>query len=224
VSDRAIHAEEWRPGGEMIREDDPEAAVRSGRLLGDLMTRLEGIAADPPLPNPEWVRWHHEGRGDFLPNPRHDLRAARTPLPPVVRETARRVPARLERATLSPVVGHADWETQNLRWKGTEPCAVYDWDSLAWLPEAAVVGTAAGAFASAEVPTLAPLESSKVFLDAYEVARGRTFSAEEREVAWAASIWPALHNARGEVLYEAPRVALQALEQQAARRLSLAGA
>ena len=74
---------------------------------------------------------------------------------------------------------------------GTEPHVVYDWDSLAWLPEAAVVGAAAGMFASAEGPILAPLESSMAFLDAYQVSRGRKFSVEEREVAWAASIWPA---------------------------------
>jgi hypothetical protein len=224
VSDRAIHAEEWRPGGEMVREDDPEAAIRSGRLLADLMARLEGIAADPPLPNPEWVRWDHDGLGLFPSNPRHDTRAARTTLPRLIEETARRVRLRMRETSLAPVVGHADWETQNLRWKGTEPYSVYDWDSLAWLPEAALVGAAAGAFANAEVPTLAPLESSSTFLDAYELSRGRTFSAEEREVAWAASLWPALHNARGEVLYEVPRVALQALEQQADKRLSLAGA
>jgi hypothetical protein len=59
-----------------------------------------------------------------------------------------------------------------------------------WLPEAAVIGAAAGMFASAEGPILAPLESSMAFLDAYEVSRGRTFSVEEREVAWAASIGP----------------------------------
>jgi hypothetical protein len=56
VGDRAVHAEEWRPGGEMIREDGREAATRSAWLLGDLMRRLEGIRADPPLPNPEWWR------------------------------------------------------------------------------------------------------------------------------------------------------------------------
>jgi hypothetical protein len=40
------------------------------------------------------------------------------------------------------------------------------------------------------------------FLDAYQVSRGRTFSVEEREVAWAASFWPALYNAREEILYD----------------------
>ena len=222
--DRAVHAEEWRPGGEMIRDEGPEAAGRSARLLGDLMARLQGIVAEPPVPNPEWVRWHHDGPDLFPENPRHDVLAAGRPLPTVIGETARRVRARLQGATLRPVLGHADWETQNLRWNGTEPYAVFDWDSLAWLPEAAVVGAAAGAFASAEVPALAPLDSSRAFLDAYQEARSRTFSAEELEVAWAASIWPALHNARAEILYGVPPVALQSLERQAGTRLSLAGA
>jgi hypothetical protein len=224
VGDRAVHAEEWRPGGEVIADDGREAATRSARLLGDLMRRLEGIRADPPLPNPEWVGWGHEGPGDFPPNPRHDALAANTRLPAVILEAAPRVRARLLRAALRPVVGHADWEAQNMRWAGAEPHVVYDWDSLAWLPEAAVVGAAAGGFASAEGPILAPLESSIAFLDAYQVSRGRTFSAEEREIAWAASIWPALYNAREEILLNVPSVALTALDQQADRRLSLAGA
>jgi hypothetical protein len=62
------------------------------------------------------------------------------------------------------------------------------------------------------------------FLDAYQASRGRTFSVEEREVAWAASIWPALYNAREEILLDIPSDALTALDQQADRRLSLAGA
>jgi hypothetical protein len=142
----------------------------------------------------------------------------------VIEETARRALRRVRRAGLHPVLGHADWEAQNLRWEGDEPYAVYDWDSLAWLPEAALVGAAAGAFASTEVPTLAPLASSEAFLDAYAEARGRAFDAEEQRVAWAASLWTALHNARGEVLYAQPPVALAELERQADARLRLADA
>jgi hypothetical protein len=36
--------------------------------------------------------------------------------------------------------------------------------SLVSLPEAAIVGAASGAFASAEVPSLAPVESSRIFI------------------------------------------------------------
>jgi hypothetical protein len=40
-------------------------------------------------------------------------------------------------AGLPCVLGHADFEAQNLRWHGREVWAVHDWDSLAWQPEAA---------------------------------------------------------------------------------------
>lgn len=86
------------------------------------------------------------------------------------------------------------------------------------------MGAASGAFSSAETPTLAPVDSSAAFLDAYEQARGRGFTTEEREVAWAASLLPAVHNARGETLYASPPVASTALRGQASARLALAGA
>ena len=92
------------------------------------------------------------------------------------------------RAPLPLVIGHADWEAQNLRWDGEAIHTIHDWDSLAALPEAAVVGAAAGAFASTNTPTLAPLASSESFLAAYEDAAGRRFTSEEIEVAWAASM------------------------------------
>jgi hypothetical protein len=100
---------------------------------------------------------------------------------------------------------------------------VHDWDSIAWLPEAAIAGSAAGAFASAEQPTLAPVESSAAFLDAYQESR-RRFDHEEIEVAWAASLWLAVHNARTEALIGSEPVATTAVREQAAERLRMAGA
>lgn len=199
----ATHAEEWRPGGEMARGDDPATAARFAALLAELVAMAATVDVPPPLPNPPWVRWNAESTLD---------------------DVARRVRARLVAATAPPVIGHADWESQNLRWRGTEPHAVHDWDSLAWLPEAAIAGAASAAFASTDVPTLAPLESSAAFLDAYEQARRRAFTAEERELAWAASLWPAIHNATGEARHGSPPVATVALAEQAAERLALAGA
>ena len=43
-------------------------------------------------------------------------------------------------------------------------------------------------------------------------------------MAWAAGLWPALHNARTQLMFDLPPVALWAVEQQAARRLELASA
>ena len=96
---------------------------------------------------------------------------------------------------------------------------VHDWDCLVALPAAAIVGAASGAFASTTLPTLASVEGSEEFIDCYERARGQVFTTEEREVAWAASLWPALHNARGESLFQSPPVALHAITRQASERL-----
>lgn len=87
-------------------------------------------------------------------------------------------------------------------------------DSLAWQPEAALAGAASGAFASDSPPTLAPIESSA----AYQELRGRRFTAEELEIAWAASLWPAAHDARREALHGDPPVCGEAVRSQAAER------
>jgi hypothetical protein len=217
----ARHAEQWRPGGGIDPGDDMATAERFARLLGRMITLAADIpvggaepgAVAPPLPNPDWVRWDAE----------YPSEPGRT-LPGYLGEVFERVRARMAGMWLPPVLGHADWESQNLRWHGTEPYAVHDWDSVAWLPEAALAGAAAGAFASSGQPTLAPLASSVAFLDAYQKERGRRFDDEEIEIAWAAGLWPALHNARAEILRDKPPVAWTAIRQQAEDRLRLAGA
>ncbi|MFD7900368.1 hypothetical protein [Streptomyces sp. NPDC059743] len=224
VDGRAVHAEQWRPGGDMVRGDGPETARKFAVLLAALVTGAREVPVRPPLPNPVWVRWDHDGPGSWPAYDWHDARAGLTALPPDLEETAVRVRTRLARAAALPrTVGHADWETQNVRWQdeqAEEPYAVHDWDSLAWLPEAAIAGAASGAFASAEHPTLVPVESSAAFLDAYQETRGRSFTGEERRLAWAASLWPAAHNARTEVLHGQEPIALRALRDQADERLA----
>ena len=228
----AIHAEQWRPDGETHVGDDPATARRFAVLLADLVTLAADIevggsapgAVAPPLPNPEWVRWdHNDEPGPWPRIPYFEERLPGRTLPYGVEQTARRIRERMTRSRLPRVLGHVDWESQNLRWHGTRPWAVHDWDSLAWMPEAAIAGAASGAFASVGQPTLAPLASSEAFLDAYQRAR-RPFTAEEMEVAWAASLWLPLHNARAEVLMEKPPVAITALREQTAERLRRAGA
>jgi len=101
--------------------------------------------------------------------------------------------------------------------------AVHDWDSLAWQPEAALAGAASGAFASAGPPTLAPIESSEAFLEAYQDIRGRLFTAAEQEIAWAASLWMAAYNV-WEALHGDTPLSADALRAQAAERLRRAHA
>jgi Phosphotransferase enzyme family len=209
----AVHAEQFVGGGELETEDSPAAAEKSAVLLADLVRRLASVDLDPPLPNPEWVQW------DALPD-----RQAKAAVPTWIEDTTIRVQAKLAACDLRPVLGHADWEAQNMRWQGDTPLAVHDWDSLAWLSEAALAGTAAGVFVSHGNPTLAPVESSTAFLHAYEAARGVRFSSDETEIAWAASMWVALHNARDELIYNRPKVSYDQLEAQHIERLTRANA
>ncbi|WP_116199725.1 phosphotransferase [Amycolatopsis circi] len=223
VGSLAVHAEEYRPGGEVISGDSPEVATRYAEVFALLLATLEAISVKPPLPNPRWLRWDHQDPGlwpaiDFL-----DERDQRL-VPEEVTKTADRARRRLLAADLPNVLGHGDFEAQNLRWDINGGWTVHDWDSLAWQPEAALAGAASGMFPSTIPPTLAPIESSAAFLESYQDFRGRRFSQAEQEVAWAASVWPAAHNARWEALHGDPQICGEALREQEAERLRLANA
>jgi hypothetical protein len=222
VGSLAVHAEEFRPGGEVLHGDSPEVAARCAEVFAWLMAELAGVTVAPPLPNPPWVRWDHAGPGvwpamDFL-----DVRD-QSAVPAYVADTAERARGRLLTAGLPCVLGHADFEAQNLRWHGQQMWAVHDWDSLAWQPEAALVGAASGAFASDGPPTLAPIESSAAFLLAYQDIRGRMLTAAEQEIAWAASLWMAAYNI-WEALHGDTPLSGDALRAQAPERLRRANA
>jgi hypothetical protein len=223
VGSLAVHAEEFRPGGEVLHGDSPDVAVRCAEVFARLMAELAGMSVAPPLPNPPWVRWDHTDSGVWpavgCPGNRDQIA-----VPAYVVDTAVQARGRLLAAGLPCVLGHADFEAQNLRWHGREVWAVHDWDSLAWQPEAALVGAASGAFASAGPPMLAPIGSSEAFLMAYQGIRGRLFTAMEQEIAWAASLWMAAYNAREEALHGDIPVGGDALRAQAAERLRRAHA
>lgn len=55
----AVHAEESRPGGELLRGNSPDVAVRYAVVFARLMAELADVTVAPPLPNPRWVRWDH---------------------------------------------------------------------------------------------------------------------------------------------------------------------
>ena len=223
-----VHAEEWRPGG-VVRDDNGDRhAVQSAQALADVMAITMTLPGPLPtvLPNPVWVQWDNHEPGGW---PRHEVidarqKQTRVVLPEWLETVRLRVRERIGRASLPLVVGHADWEAQNLTWDGETINTIHDWDSLALRSESSLVGAACGCFASTDVPTLAPLASSATFLEAYEEAVGRRFTAEEREVAWAASLFPAAWNARGEILFDHDLVAARALRDQSEERLRLAGA
>jgi hypothetical protein len=223
VGSLAVHAEEFRPGGEVLGGDSPDVAARYAQVLARLMAELAGVTVAPPLPNPPWVRWDHTDSGVWPAIDCLDHRD-QSVVPACVVEAAERARRRILAAGLPCVLGHADFEAQNLRWHGRQVWAVHDWDSLAWQPEAALAGAASGSFASAGPPTLALIESSEAFLAVYQDSRGRMFTAVEQEIAWAASLWMAAYNAREEALHGDTPVCRDALRAQAAERLRRANA
>jgi hypothetical protein len=223
IGSLAVHAEQWRPGGDVLRGGSPEIAVRYAEVFARLMAELVHVAVPPPLPNPRWVRWDHADAGVWPDLPFLD-QADQSAVPDIAVETAVRAARRLRAADLPCVLGYADFEAQNLRWHGRDVWTVHDWDSLAWQPEAALTGAASGAFANSGQPTLAPIESSEAFLAAYQELRGRRFTVAEHEIAWAASLWPAAHNARWEAVFGQAPVSGDQLRVQAAERLRRANA
>ena len=56
-------ARRGRPGGEVLRGDSPDIAVRNAEVFARLMAELAGVTVAPPLPNPPWVRWDHADPG-----------------------------------------------------------------------------------------------------------------------------------------------------------------
>lgn len=96
------------------------------------------------------------------------------------------------------VIGHADWEAQNLDWDHGQPVLAHDWDSLAIRPEACLAGAAAAVYPSHGSVVATTVEQTAVFLDVW--AGCRPWSADRDRTAWAAGLWILAFNAKKETL------------------------
>jgi Phosphotransferase enzyme family len=187
--DSAATAEEYVRGGAML-ERDSESPRRFADLLWQLMDRCKHLAVDDRLnPPPPWVAWDHNQAGTWPlgDDGERDLNAH--PEPRWLNEIGERTRTILNAFAAPPVVGHVDWESQNMRWKDDLPLVVHDWDSVASRPEATVVGAASAVFTRTDVESSSSIVESEHFLDAYQDARGRAFTPDELRVAWAAGLW-----------------------------------
>jgi Phosphotransferase enzyme family len=108
--------------------------------------------------------------------------------PEWIDEAGRAAKTRLAASDSPLVVGHADWYTGNLRWRGDDLHAVWDWDSVIAASEPALAGLAAAVYPAKAAGTEATVEESEAFLDAYQHAR-EPFSDDELAEAWAAGLW-----------------------------------
>ncbi|GHJ47869.1 hypothetical protein Cs7R123_52110 [Catellatospora sp. TT07R-123] len=213
-------AEAHLPGGDLLGPVDGAAERYAGLLARFIALAPAPDAVRPLSPNPPWTAWDREPGAGLWPTPDDrdaDLNAH--PGPAWLDEVGARVVRRLADAPGPVVVGHADWEAQNLRWHDGQP-VVHDWDSAAAAPEAVLVGMAASVWPCGAVPRAATVAESWAFLTAYQDAAGRLFSAAEVEVSWAAGLWVYAFNTK-----KASLDGHSWLDPaEAAERLALAGA
>lgn len=219
---RLLTAEEMVDGGEAI-EGSVAVAAQYASALERQVRLCETYRIDMTLaPAPPWLGgWEHDGAGLWPPpdDPVGDLNDH--PDPGWLDEVARRVKPLLRSSNLPCVIGHVDWHSGNLRWRGDALHVAYDWDSLAYLSEAAIAGGASVIY-TASLRAEAHLEESRAFLDAYAACRGRVWTAEETRIAWAAGLWNLAFDAKKQTL-DGFGAGLASLEAEAEERLKLAG-
>lgn len=216
VDGLTVHAEDLVDAGNVLLGDDIRTAPMFAAAYAGLLARLDhlGTVVDTDvLTAPPWLGWFRSRPWDPVPA-----------VPDAVHAAAFRVRDRLADLDRPPVIGHTDWESQNLRWRDDRLVAVHDWDSLAAAPEPLHAGAAAAVFPAADQPVAASIDASAAFLDHYQRERGRWFSQDEVELAWAGGLLPLLHNARQEALEGRRPQVLAELPGQLPERLRLAGA
>lgn len=197
IADLLATAEAYVPGGDQLPHD-ADGASRFSALLQRLVAQAPPAEALPSLqPAVPWVAWDHEGP-ELWPVP--DDRGGdlnRTRGPASVDETAHEVRQFLRAARLPVVVGHGDFESQNIRWRGTEPLSVDDWDSAIAQPEGAIVGAAAAVWAARGGPgEESTVQETEDFIRGYVRASGHERNLTWHRVAWAAGLWIGLYNAK----------------------------
>jgi hypothetical protein len=182
--------------GEPGDAHDPAVRRVMTRTLANLVQRCRSFVSDDSLRGgPQAGLWPppHEGRFDF------DGTANGAEWIDEIAADARRI---LDGSDGGLVVGHGDWRAENMRFAGGEISAVYDWDSLAIAREPALVGGAAHQFTSdysrADHRQLPTLDESLSFIDEYEAARGKSFTADERRLARASLTYAMAYSSRCE--------------------------
>lgn len=204
------------------RADGPQ---RFAVVLAELIAAAPPPGVVPTLrPPPAWLAWDHAG-------PRTWPRPASTPAdlnefrgPAQIDSAARRTRWRLHAVRADAVIGHGDFESQNVYWSDGRLSAVHDWDSAVAAPEAAIVGAAAAVFpADGPAGRAATLVESTTFLEHYERARGNPFTSDEREAAWAAGLWTLAYKCKIEAV-EGGSDLFERLGDELPERLERAGA
>ncbi|MGD1222025.1 phosphotransferase [Streptomyces krungchingensis] len=222
---QVVTAEALVPDGSVL-PPHPDAPELFAAALARLIKTAPSTADVPSLaPAPPWNAWDHDDPRPWPWPDDMDVDLNDRPGPGWLDETARRVRARLRRAALPEVVGHGDFESQNIRWNGATLHVVHDWDSAVARPEAALAGLAAAVFPlGGPKDRPATVAETERFLSGYARSRGRHWTREESEVAWAAGLWVLAFNAKKATVARPDGSAAARLTEEAAERLRRADA
>ncbi|WP_246652931.1 phosphotransferase [Nonomuraea guangzhouensis] len=218
-----VTAEAYVPGGAQL-----ERGADRARLFAEALARFVRLAPSPDAvssvaPAPPWVGWAHGSAGVWPWPDDMDVDLNTRPGPAWLDDLGRRVRERLLAVRHAPVIGHGDWESQNLRWQGHRLHAVHDWDSVVCLPEPAIAGAAAAVFTETGEPfETATIDETGRFLAVY--GGGAGWGTEEHEIAWAAGLWVRAFNAKKASLTAGGARVLDRLAHEAKTRLRRAGA
>lgn len=97
------------------------------------------------------------------------------------------------------VIAHGDWTARNVRFDEHRVLAAYDWDSLVVAAEPLAVGRAAATWSFLDGAEPAPtVEEVAAYTAHYEVARGRSFTVDERRTVGASVLGVLAYAARCE--------------------------
>lgn len=174
-------------------------------------------------PPPAWLWWQHDCPGLWPPPDDLDVDLNHRTDASWIDDIARRVRTRLARSAAPLMVGHGDWEAQNLRWHHGRLHTVHDWDSITAAPESILVGAAAAVYTANGAPLTEPtIAQSESFLAAYP----RPLTPDQHQVSWSAGLWVRAFNAKKETVHSGPHTpeTLTRLAEEAPRRLELANA
>lgn len=191
-----VTAEVLVPGGSQLPAGGGPAPFAA--LLARLVSSAPRPGGVPSLaPSPPWTGWDHPGSRLWPDRDDHGRDLNRIPGPGWVDDAARRVRERLSASPGPSLVGHGDWESQNIRWSDSRPLVVHDWDSVIAQPETAIVGLACAVWSAAGAPgEAASVAQSADFIACYQEAAGRSWTDRQVQDAWAAGLWVRLFNAK----------------------------
>jgi hypothetical protein len=192
---------EWMDRGEQQDARDPVLRRAMAASLARMVALAEPFVDLPRLPRhgyPHGRAWHGSHNALF------DLEATAAGAEWIDRIAVAAADA-ARAGEGRRVLGHRDWRVQNMRFDRGEVSAVYDWDSLTVALEPEIVAMAAATFTKTdEIPverSLPTVEDMAAFIEDYEAAAGRRFTAGEWRTAGAAATHLLAYTARCEHCY-----------------------